>query len=96
VSAADFPSSAPAGTASAGAKQTVCVQVLFHTTDERQAQTVAAKLIDRAHEIANLPECECDVDVSVETSSPQSLPIAAVPEPVDPSGVLPRGRPSKS
>ena len=44
------------------------VQVTFHAADERQAQTVAAKLIDSAHEIANLPECECDVDVSVETS----------------------------
>jgi hypothetical protein len=53
--------------ASVGATRAVCVQVLFHVTDELKAQTVAAKLIDRAHEIANLPECECDVDVSVET-----------------------------
>jgi hypothetical protein len=42
------------------------VQVVFHVTDDRQAQTVAAKMVDRAHEIANLPECECDVDVSIE------------------------------
>jgi hypothetical protein len=23
-------------------------------------------MVDRAHEIANLPECECDVDVSIQ------------------------------
>ncbi len=51
---------------------------VFHAADERQAQTVAAKLIDSAHEIANLPECECDVDVSVETSARQGS--LAVPE----------------
>ena len=70
---------------------TVHVQVSFHATDERQAQTVAAKLIDSAHEIANLPECECDVDVSVETSSLEGLPASQ-----DSSGAPPRGRPPKS
>jgi len=70
-----------------GATGAVRVQVLFHTTDERQAQTVAAKLIDRAYEIANLPECECDVDVSVETS-----PLKVSSAPVDPSGAPPHGR----
>jgi hypothetical protein len=70
---------------------TVHVQVSFHATDERQAQTLAAKLIDSAHEIANLPECECDVDVSVETS-----PLQGPPASEDSSGAPPRGRPSKS
>lgn len=70
---------------------TVHVQVSFHAADERQAQTVAAKLIDSAHEIANLPECECDVDVSVETSSLQGSPASE-----DASGAPPRGRPPKS
>jgi hypothetical protein len=42
------------------------VETVFRVADELQGQTVAAKLIDRVHEIANLPECECDVDVSVE------------------------------
>lgn len=42
------------------------VQTIFRVTDEELGQKVAAKLIDRAHEIANLTECECDVDVSVE------------------------------
>lgn len=42
------------------------VQAIFQVADDRQAQEVAARMIDRAHEIANLPECECDVEVSVE------------------------------
>jgi hypothetical protein len=52
------------------------VQTVFRVSDEQHGQIVAAKLIDRAHEIANLPECECDVDVSVEWIGP----------PEDPSG----------
>jgi hypothetical protein len=75
---------------------TVHVQVSFHATDERQAQTVAAKLIDSAHEIANLPECECDVDVSVETSPPQGSLFQGSPASEDASGAPPRGRPPKS
>lgn len=42
------------------------VQTIFRVSDEELGQKVAAQLIDRAHEIANLTECECDVDVSVE------------------------------
>lgn len=42
------------------------VQSTFRVADELHGETIAAKMIDRAHEIANLPECECDVDVSVE------------------------------
>ncbi len=48
------------------AQSSLRVQVVFHTTDDQQAQSLAAKMINSAHEIANLPECECDVDVSVE------------------------------
>jgi hypothetical protein len=48
------------------------VETVFHLTDESQRQAVAAKLIDRAHELANSPECECDVDVSVEWVRPES------------------------
>jgi hypothetical protein len=55
------------------------VETIFRVADELQGQTVAAKLIDRVHEIANLPECECDVDVSVEW--------AQADESVDPAGV---------
>jgi hypothetical protein len=46
------------------------VETVFRVTDEPHGQRVAAKMIDRAHEIANLPECECDVDVSVEWLRP--------------------------
>jgi hypothetical protein len=53
-----------------GPPRAVRVQAIFHVTDEQQRQAVVAKMIDRAHEIANLPECECDVDVSVETEPP--------------------------
>ena len=84
-------SSAGASAALAASTHTVHIQVSFHATDERQAQTVAAKLIDSAHEIANLPECECDVDVSVETSRLQGSPASE-----DASGAVPRGRPPKS
>jgi len=47
------------------------VETVFHLADESQRQAVAAKLIDRAHELANSPECECDVDVSVEWVGPE-------------------------
>jgi hypothetical protein len=54
------------------------VETIFRVTDEQHGHTVAAKLIDRAHEIANLTECECDVDVSVEWMRPE--------DPVDAAG----------
>ena len=55
------------------------MQTTFHLADEAQGQAVAAKLIDRAHELANSPECECDVDVSVEwVGRPSTVP-AAIP-----------------
>lgn len=50
----------------AQAVRAVSVQAVFHVLDDRQAQTVAAKMVDRAYEIANLPDCECDVDVNIE------------------------------
>jgi len=48
-----------------GASCVLHVETVFRVAGESHAQTIAAKLIDRVHEIANLPECECDVDVSV-------------------------------
>jgi tripeptide aminopeptidase len=36
--------------------------------DERRAEHVVGELVERVHQAANLPECECDVDVSVERS----------------------------
>ena len=58
--------SAAAPRIDAEARTTLHVQTVFHGLDERQAQAIAAELIGRAHELANQPDSECDVDVSVE------------------------------
>jgi hypothetical protein len=42
------------------------VEAVFQGVEEGHAQMIAAELIDRAHELANLPDCQCDLDVSVE------------------------------
>ncbi len=65
-------------TSKSGVECVLRVQTTFHVADEAQGQAVAAKLIDRAHELANSPECECDLDVSVEWVKPEDL--AADPE----------------
>jgi hypothetical protein len=41
------------------------VEVVFHVRDEQHGRSLAERMIDRAQEIANLPECECDLDVNV-------------------------------
>lgn len=46
-------------------------------SDER-AESVVAELVDRIHEAANLPDCDCDVEVSVQRSfSGYRLPASA-------------------
>ncbi|MGA9285542.1 MAG: hypothetical protein WBV85_08875 [Solirubrobacteraceae bacterium] len=62
------------GSSGEGAHPAVRVQAVFHVSSEAQARIVAARMVDRAHEIANLPECECDVDVSIEHESLRSSP----------------------
>ncbi len=37
-----------------------------HGDDEDHAYAVVAELIDQLNAVANLPECECDLDISVE------------------------------
>jgi hypothetical protein len=59
------------------------VETVFRVADELHGQAVAAEMIDRAHEIANLPERQCDVDVSVEWVRPD--------DPADPSDAPARG-----
>ncbi|HTA33026.1 MAG TPA: M20/M25/M40 family metallo-hydrolase [Solirubrobacteraceae bacterium] len=50
--------------------------------DER-AETVVSEIVDRLHEAANLPDCDCDLDVSVERTfsgyrlSPSSAAVRA-------------------
>jgi tripeptide aminopeptidase len=34
--------------------------------DEQQAQATVSEVVDRMHEAANLPQCECDVDIAVQ------------------------------
>jgi hypothetical protein len=46
------------------------VEAVFRDLAEQHMETIAAAMIDRAHELANLPECECDVDVSVQSGLP--------------------------
>lgn len=46
------------------------VRVRFKVAEEPAARELAAKLIERAQELANLPESECDVDVDVEWIGP--------------------------
>ncbi len=36
--------------------------------DEQRAQALVAEIVERVHEAANLPDCDCDVDVSVQRS----------------------------
>lgn len=43
------------------------VEAVFHDLDPHQADTIAAEMVARAHELANRPECECDVDLSIES-----------------------------
>ncbi len=53
--------------------------------DEQAADAAVTEVVDRLNEAANLPECECDVDVSVERSFsgfrlPPSAPAVQVAE----------------
>jgi hypothetical protein len=68
----------------------VRVETIFHVADEQQAQAVATRMVDRAHEIANLPECECDLDVAIER-----IPPGIARNRVDGGDASVRGRPTK-
>jgi hypothetical protein len=67
----------------------VHVQAVFHVSSDEQAQAVASRMVDRAHEIANLPECECDVDVSIERTPADTASFAG------PNAVPAHGPPAK-
>ena len=58
------------GAAAAAARRTVDVHAVFRDVDAQSAQTLADEMIARAYELANRPECECDVDVSVQCAPP--------------------------
>jgi hypothetical protein len=74
----DIPRPAARDRAVSPAFCTLRVEAVFRELGEQQLETVAAAMIDRAQELANRPECECDVDVSVERGSPG---FPAAPEP---------------
>jgi tripeptide aminopeptidase len=66
----DEQSTVNVGTISGGSAMNVvpeCCSVLaeVRSLDGRRAEALAGEIVDRAHEAANLPECECDVDVDV-------------------------------
>jgi hypothetical protein len=46
------------------------VEAVFHDVASQHADTIAAEMVSRAHELANLPEWACDVDVSIELAEP--------------------------
>jgi hypothetical protein len=50
--------------------QTLHVRAVFRDVDNEHVQMLAAEMIARAHELANRPECACDVDVSVQYAAP--------------------------
>ncbi|HEY2200263.1 MAG TPA: hypothetical protein VGH56_00115 [Solirubrobacteraceae bacterium] len=81
----DIPVSQTLRWAEPGATGTLRVETVFRVADELHGQAIAARMIDRVHEIANLPECECDVDVSVEWAGPDgsedlsSVPVRGLP-----------------
>ncbi len=56
---------AHSGTTAPDAPGVLRVEAVFHDVAAEQADTIAAELIARAHELANLPEHGCDVDVNV-------------------------------
>jgi hypothetical protein len=63
--------------------RTLRVEAVFTDLAGEQMETIAAAMIDRAHELANLPESECDVDVSVQPG------LAAAPARPDGAGSPP-------
>jgi hypothetical protein len=72
-----------AGDATTPPPRTLRVEAVFRDLAQEHMQTVAAAMIDRAHELANLPDCECDVDVSIQSG------LAGAPARPDGAGSLP-------
>jgi hypothetical protein len=51
---------------------TLHVHAVFRDLDAEHVQTLAAEMIARAHELANRPEYQCDVDVDVQCAAPEA------------------------
>ncbi len=72
------------GTISGGTAMNVvpeCCSLLAEVRglDQERAEAVVAEVVDRVHEAANLPDCDCDVDVSVQRSFAGYLLAASAP-----------------
>jgi hypothetical protein len=68
VSSTGLSGGVQAGTSAPSEPGVLRVEAVFHDVAAEQADTIAAELIARAHELANMPECACDVDVNVQVS----------------------------
>jgi hypothetical protein len=73
-----------------GGVSTLHVRAVFRDVDEQHAESLAAEMIARAHELANNPECECDVDVSVQCTASPALLGGEGPDAQDPSAARSR------
>jgi hypothetical protein len=65
MSSADLSEDVHAVAAAPSESGVLRVEAVFHDVAAEQADMIAAELIARAHELANLPEYGCDVDVNV-------------------------------
>ena len=63
-------SAEPPGSSAQDEACTLHVHAVFKDLDPEHVQTLAAEMIARAHELANRPECQCDVDVDVQCTAP--------------------------
>jgi hypothetical protein len=67
VSSSGLQGAAQSGVSPAGDRSgTLRVQAVFYDVQAPHADTIAAELISRAHELANSPEYACDVDVDIQ------------------------------
>jgi tripeptide aminopeptidase len=85
------------GTISGGSAMNVVPELCtfvaeVRSLEDERAQAVVAEVVDRVHEAANLPECDCDVDVSVQrTFSGYRLPSGAAAVKVAEAALRSRG-----
>jgi hypothetical protein len=70
VSGSSLSENARPGASEPGESGALRVEAVFHDIAAEQADAIAAELIARAHELANLPEHGCDVDVNVRREPP--------------------------
>jgi hypothetical protein len=70
VSGTGLSENARPGVSAASETAALRVEAVFHDLAPEQADAIAAELIARAHELANLPEHGCDVDVNVRREPP--------------------------